>query len=215
MKHVVTCHQPNFLPGLSVIEKVRLADSVIWLDTAAFSHGGFTNRNRLPDGSWLTVPIDRGTDMAAMNRVRISEHDNWRRVHCKALRQQFGPATAPFCDEIQRPYKLLVGLNLACLRIILEGSDTVWHFQSHLDGGNAINMVSEDHEELKPISERLALMVAELGGTTYLSGPSGRDYLDETPFRDLGIEVDYFQWAGPNTCSAGHMRQRSFYAAAA
>lgn len=212
---IVSCHQPNYLPGLSVVEKIRRSDAVIWLDEAQYTHGGFTNRNRLPDGSWLTVPVDRVTDMAAMNRVRISDHDSWRRAHCKSLRQQFGPATAPFCEEIQRPYKLLIGLNLACLRVILDGSDTAWHFQSHLDGGHAINVVSEDLAELAGISLRLALMVEEVGGTTYLSGPSGRNYLNESPFLERGIAVDYFEWAGPNTCSAGHMVQRSFYRAAA
>lgn len=212
---IVTAHQPNYLPGLSVIEKVRRADACVWLDEAQFSREGWTNRNRMPDGSWLTVPIEDEHKLQPINRVRIIDDYRWRRAHRKTLRQQFGAATSPFWDEIDRPYRLLVGLTLSCLRIILDGSDTAWHFQSHLDGGRAINMVSEDLEELKPISERLARMVAELGGTTYLSGPSGLKYLDETPFLELGIRVDYFDWDGPNTCSAGHMVQRSFYRAAA
>jgi len=185
-----------------VIEKVKRSDAVIWLDEVQYSHGGWSNRNRMPDGSWLTVPVDRSTDMAPFNQVRIAEHGAWRRTHCNALRQHYGAWTVEqLCEEIRRPYRLLIGLNLACLQIILRDSDAPWHFQSHLDGGRAVVAVSEDREELAPISDRLAMMVAELGGTTYLSGPSGRRYLDEGPFHERGIAVEYFRWDQSNECS--------------
>lgn len=205
---IVTAHQPNYLPGLSVIEKIASSHAVVWLDEVQYSHGGWSNRNRMPDGSWLTVPVERATDMAAFNRVRISEHGDWRRDHMKALRQHYGDGAAPVCVELERPYRLLIGLNLACLRLLLEDVDTAWHFQSHLDGGHARVVVSEDRAELAPISARLAMMVAEIGGTTYLSGPSGRNYLDEEPFDELGIAVDYFEWAGPNPCALARAAAR-------
>ncbi len=199
---IVTAHQPNYLPGLSIIEKVAEADAVIWLDEVQYTHGGWTNRNRMPDRSWLTVPVERSTDMAAMNRVRISERGDWRAQHVAALERFYGAAAEPLAAEIARPYRLLAGLNLALLRVLLADSAAAWHFQSHLDGGHAVWAVSDEREELAPISERLAMMVAELGGATYLSGASGRNYLDERPFCERGIEVAYFDWRGRNHCSA-------------
>lgn len=196
--YVVTAHQPNYLPGLSVVEKVRSADAVIWLDEVTYSPHGWTNRNRMPDGSWLTVPVKSGAMYQQLNRVAITDDPGWRRSHCKTLRQHYGHAADEICDEIQRPYGLLIGLNLACLRVIVDGQ---WHFQSHLDGGRAVIAVSEDRLDLAPISARLALMVSELGGTTYLSGPSGRNYLNEQPFHELGIDVTYWQHQGTNDCS--------------
>lgn len=198
---IVTAHQPNYLPGLSVIEKIAASDQVIWLDEVQYTHGGWSNRNRMPDGSWLTVPIERTTDMERFNRVRISEHDNWRLRHCRTLVQHYGAAvTDRLRSEIERPYRLLIGLNLALLAILLDDIDTPWRFQSHLDGGRATVVVSDDRAELAPISERLAMMVAELGGDVYLSGPSGRHYLDERPFSERGIKVDYFEWTNSNPC---------------
>jgi hypothetical protein len=193
---IVTCHQPGFLPGLSVIEKAESADAVVWLDTVQYTKGGWTNRQRMPAGSWLTVPIERATDGGPINRARISEHRQWRERAVRTLRQQYGrgDVVEAVCAEIQRPYGLLVGLNLALLRILLAGCDTAWHFQSHLDGGHAVTAVSDDERRLRPISERLAMMVAELGGSTYLSGPSGFRYLSETPFLERGIAVRYFEW---------------------
>ena len=197
---IVSAHQTNFLPGMSVVEKIRSADACIFLDEVTYSPHGWTNRNRMPDGSWLTVPVESGAMYQPLNRVRISDSRDWRRQHCKTLRQHYGHTADAICDEIQRPYRLLIGLNLACLQILLADSDTSWHFQSHLDGGRTVTAVSDDREELLPISARLALMVAELGGTTYLSGPSGRNYLNEQPFHDLGITVEYWQHQGANPC---------------
>ena len=37
-------------------------------------------------------------------------------------------------------------------------------------------------------SELLANLVKKVGGDTYLSGPSGKDYLDKTYFKDLKIK---------------------------
>ena len=206
---IVTAHQPNFLPGLSVIEKIRSSDAVVWLDEVQYSHGGWSNRNRMPDGSWLTVPVDRETDMGAFNRVRISDHGNWRLKNIRTLWQHYGAGVEPLVAEIERPYRLLIGLNLACIRVILWHAEIArqWHFQSHLDGGRATLAVSEDQEELRPISDRLAMMVAELGGDVYLSGPSGFRYLDEQPFEERGISVEYFGWHGENPCSAGCLQR--------
>ncbi len=185
-----------------MVEKVRSADAVIWLDEVQYSHGGWSNRNRMPDGSWLTVPVERRTDMGPFNRVRISEHGNWRQDHVKAIAQHYRDhAIGRVCDEILRPYRLLVGLNLAILRIMLEGTDTEWHFQSHLDGGHAVWAESDERVELAPISERLAMMVAEVGGSVYLSGPSGYRYLNEKPFAERGLTVRYWEHTGPNPCA--------------
>lgn len=187
-----------------------MSDAVIWLDTVQFTHGGWTNRNRMPDGSWLTVPIQHYTEMGPINLVRIAETKPWRGKHAKTLRQHYGDAADDLIEELGRPYRLLVGLNLALLRVLFNGLgvDTPWVFQSHLDAGSAVRAVSEEHYELVPISERLAMMVEEVGGSTYLSGQSGRRYLDETPFHERGINVDYFEWSDrSNDCGVVALRR--------
>lgn len=209
---VVTAHQTNTLPGASVISKVLAADAVIWLDEVQYSRDGWSNRNKTPDGRWLTVPVERHCAFKPLNRVRIGEASgyDWRDRFCHQLRNAWpGQVTEQVCREILRPYRLLVGLNVALLRVVLDavGSEAVWAFQSHLDGGHAVVSQSDSATELAPISQRLAMMVAELGGTHYLSGPSGKRYLDETPFLELGIAVDYWEHHGDNPCALELVRE--------
>lgn len=203
---IVTAHQPNFLPGLSVMEKVRVSDVVVWCDEFQYSHGGFTNRNRCGEG-WLTVPVVQGSSGQPINQVRIGSPPvaAWRERMRERIREAWdGEAVEELCVEVKRPYRLLVGLNVACLQILCRALELQarWVFQSHLDGGHAVPGVSDDPAELVPASERLAMMVEEVGGTVYLSGPSGRNYLDEGPFERRGIRVEYFQWDGPNPSAA-------------
>lgn len=205
---IVAAHQPNWLPGESVISKLEQADTVLWLDEAQFSKGGWTNRNRMPDGSWLTVPVRRVTDGQPINRVRLAD-GKWRERHIRTLRQSYGSGelVERVCAEIARPYRMLVGLNVAILRLLLPDSATV--FQSHLDGGRPVLAVSEQVRELLPVSQRLAMMVEEVGGGTYLSGPSGFRYLDEWPFHKRGIKVEYFSYLNPtNPCVLERLRVR-------
>lgn len=201
----VTFHQPNFLPGASVITKVLAADAVVWMDTVQWTKGGYTNRNRLPDASWMTVPVAHGSSFAPINKVRIGHpRGAWRDTMCERIRDAWPSATTErVCGEVQRGYPLLVGLNAALLRVILEELryDGEQHWQSHLDDVHPVPAVSEQRSALAPISERIAQMVATLGGTVYVSGPSGRNYLDETPFRERSIEIDYWRHDGPNPCA--------------
>lgn len=193
--------------------KVAAADMVIWSDEMQFSRGGYTNRNRLPDGHWFTIPVEQGATGKPINRVHIVEHAGrgWQPDLCRRLRRSWpGPVTDAVCREVMRPYRLLVGLNVAILRILCDALavDTAWAFQSHLDGGHAPIVVSDDRAELKEASDRLAMMVYEVGGDVYLSGPSGRNYLDERPFAERGIRVDYWSHEGPNPCGLELVDQR-------
>lgn len=202
---IATAHQPNFLLAESITSKIAASDVVIWLDEVQYSKGGWTNRNMLPDGTWVTVPVEKHCAFKPVNRVKIGDpFYDWReRVSAQLLRAWPGHATEHVVQEVQRPYGLLVGLNVAVLRAVVPqlAPGAAWAFQSHLGGGHALPAVSDSPAELKPISYRLAAMVEEVGCDTYLSGPSGRRYLDEKPFRDRGIAVDYWEFAGPNRCA--------------
>lgn len=206
--HVVTAHQPNFLPGMSVVTKLRAADAVIWLDRVEYTKGGFTNRNRLPNGDWVTVPIERHQSKTPIGEIRLGVPsgkgaDEWRPALCRKLRAWWqGDTVEEVCAEIMRPYGLLIGLNFALLQVTIPqiASSCRWALQSWLDSEKPVRVESEYPPELVPISDRLAMMVAELGGDVYLSGPSGRNYLDETPFKERGIDVEYWEHKGANPC---------------
>jgi hypothetical protein len=198
---IVTGHQLNFLPGLSVVEKIRSADACVFMDEMQYERHGWVNRNRLADGTTMTIPVAEHDTFAPINRVRIGDPSGRAREKvARTLEHHFRGDAAQFAAEIRRPYRLLAGLNARLLRLLLDALEirVEEHFQSHLGSGR-----------YEATSVGLADMVSELGGTVWLSGPSGKHYLDETPFVERGIEVRYFEFDAPaNPCALELLRER-------
>lgn len=190
----------NFLPGVSVIRKVMAADAVVWMDLMQYRRHGWVNRNRLEDGTMLTVPVAEHDTFKPINEVAIADPTGrMREKAARTLENRLGRVGEPFAEAIRRPYKLLAGLNEHLLQVLLAelGVAVEHHSQSRLGSGR-----------YDDTSEGLAEMVAEVGGSVWLSGPSGRAYLDEGPFRERGIEVRYFQHEGSNPSAVELLRER-------
>lgn len=197
----MTGHQVNFLPGVSVTSKIASADVCVWMDEMQYERHGWVNRNRLADDTMITIPVSEHDTFAPINRVRIGDPSGrGREKVARTLEHRFGELVAPFAAEVRRPYRLLVGLNTRLLRLLLDALAirVEEHFQSHLGAGR-----------YEATSNGLADMVAELGGTVWLSGQSGRNYLDERPFAERGIEVRYFDFDEPaNPCALELLREK-------
>lgn len=196
----VTGHQLNTLPGVSVMRKVEAADACIWMDLMQYRRHSWVNRNRFSDGTMFTIPVADSDTFAPINEVRISDPTGRKREKAaRTLEHKLGEIAVPFAREIRRPYRLLAGLNAQLLRHLMRGLgiDVEEHYQSHLGSGR-----------YDDTSEGLAEMVAEIGGTVWLSGPAGRQYLDHRPFSERGIRVEFFDYEGPNPSAVELLKTR-------
>lgn len=190
---IVSGHQPGFLPYPGVFEKARRADIFVWCDTFQAVRHQWFNRNRLEDGTMLTVPLDHGSWSGPISECRIGSDARWRSKLCRTLTSHFGEAVSEYVAVIERPWEKIVGLNLALIRLLCDDLNVrcEWVIQSHLAAGDGNPLRSANDDDLTPVSDRLAAMTAEVGGTIWLSGESGIGYLDETPFHERGIQVVY------------------------
>jgi hypothetical protein len=207
---IVTAHQLNFAPGLSVIERIRRADVVIWLDAAQYVRHSFVNRNRLSDGQWMTVPVAECDTYAPINRVRIADPTGRAREKiARRLEHELGDAAAPFARELRRPYEMLAGLNYALIQALFEVLDirVEQHLQSMLDPGHAIPVWSESDEPMLPVRERYADMAAQLGASVWLTGPS-RHFGEEWRYAARGIRVETYEHEGANPSALELLRGR-------
>lgn len=188
---IVSVHQPNFAPWLGFLDKMVRSDVMVLLDTVQFVKRGYQNRTRVkgPEGpQWLTVPVlSKGRYDQLTRDVEIDETRDWRSAHPRTLRGLL--ARAPHRDGVlglveplyaDEKLATLSAFNVALLLAVVDrlGITTRLVMASDLDAPGS--------------SSRLMLNLTKAaGGDGYLSGPTGREYLEPAMFDHAGVELRY------------------------
>jgi hypothetical protein len=193
---VVTIHQPAYLPWLGYFDRIARSDLFIFLDNVQFERNSFTNRNliKTADGAiWLTVPVHLQDHLnKAITEIEIDEHHDWRRKHLRAIEQNYRRAPCFFGN-----YEKLAAAYASKESRLSELCFTQLKFWlAELKIATRLVRASE-----LPVQERKSDLVLALckhfGASTYLSGPIGREYLQEQQFAAAGIEVRYHDYEHP------------------
>lgn len=192
----MTIHQPEHLPWLGFFAKAASADVFVLLDTVPYRHGYFQNRNRLSRQGelvWLTVPVlHRGHFGDEIRWIRIDNSRAWQRRYlgrledCLRLASHRPEITEPLREMINDAPPHLVDLNVGIIRWL----STLLEVQSQ-------TLLASELTATRDKSDLLAALCEEVGANSYLSGPSGRDYLNLEPFRERSIAVEYFEFEHP------------------
>lgn len=190
----VAIHQPQYLPWLGYLDKLDSADVFILLDTVQFKKHEWQNRNRIrtKDGwQWLTVPIiDRFPER--IDRVEINSRTDWQRKHCQALRLHYGkaPHWEPFGPELlgllEKPWTRLAELNVSVTELICR------HLALKTTRLLASSLPARDEP-----TDRLIDLCRAVGGTEYLAGQAGPDYMDVGRFAQAGIVMQVQTYQHP------------------
>jgi len=199
----VAIHQPHYMPWFGYLRKIEEADVFVYLDNADYEKNGFQNRNRiLIDGRehWLTVPVlTKGRLGQQIKDVKVNWDNAWNLKHYHTLLYNYpkemkgkNAAMKAFFDWDS---KLLIdwGIRSIDLLCCAYKINTKRVFESEL-GVNGAG------------TERLVNICRELGADTYLSGPTGREYMKEKAFGD--IEIEYMDWKPDSRLSALHFYLR-------
>lgn len=176
---IVTIHQPEHFPYMGFFQKINQADVFVVLDNVKFRKNYFQNRNKIKTKSgqdiWITVPVERSADSKEIRDVMVSTDIHWRRKLLRTIQDNLGFDASEIYNQ-----ERLIDINMSSIE---------WSMKN-LKINKPIVMASS----LNPVgnkSEMLADIVRKLGGKKYISGPSGKEYLDLSFFS--GISVDFFE----------------------
>jgi WbqC-like protein family len=192
----VAVHQPEHLPWLGYLDKARKADCFVFLDTVAFKKNYFENRNRIrtPQGwAWVNAPVlTKGRFGQSFLEVELNNRTRWKEVYFRTLQQNY--SRTPYWKEYEpalkeifdRSWTLLVDLNLTLIRFLWDA------FSIATPVLRASDLGAEGKK-----SELLLDICRKTDASVYLSGPSGKDYLQEPLFQAAGIQVEYHEFRHP------------------
>ena len=196
---IVTIHQPNYLPYLGFFDKMENADIFVIHDDSQFSRQDFHHRNRIRIRSgwtWLTVPVQKAeipiNEIEIKNEHRIGGKPKWPDAHFISIRNNYikTPYYRTYEDEIkkiyEKKYTKLVDLNMELIKFLIKAFD--------ID----IKIIYSSEFDLKSkLTQKTLDTVETLGGDTYLSGSSGRNYLDISLFENKGVKVVFQDFKHP------------------
>ena len=184
--------QSNYIPWKGYFDLIESADIFIFHDDLTYTKGDWRNRNQIQTingKKWLTIPC--GSDQKRLiNEVRVDKVI-WQEKHFNLIKSNY--KSAPFWDYC------LPLLNY----IYFENN---WTYLSELNQKTIkkiateflfINTIFENSERFNLKSkkqDRVLELLISVNATEYISGPSGKDYLDEKMFDDNHIKLTYFNY---------------------
>lgn len=195
---VVTIHQPEHLPWLGFFDKVHRANCFVILDHVQYRKNYFQNRNRIRAANgplWITVPVRfKGRGSEQINEVQIDNRSNprWRQKCWSSLAQSYRKAS--FWSDHSPYFEALYGQKWEHLALLNE---SVIHYLLRVLGINVDVVKSSSLLLAKKGSDLILEICRSVSATVYLSGVSGREYLDLGAFRENGIEVVFQEFHHP------------------
>ena len=166
---IVTIHQPNFMPWYPYFQKMQQADIFVILENCQFEKNGFQNRFN-KNNNWYTMSTTR--KLIPINEKPYLNHEkDWLRIKAKL----------PEYFKILNQFDDCICNNLANTNI-----DIIKKIKNLLKIDTKIVL---DYPTEFRSTERLVDICKKNNATTYLSGISGKKYLDIDLFKKEKIEV--------------------------
>ena len=191
---IVSMHQPNYLPYLGFFDKMEKADIFVIHDDAQFNNRDFQHRNRIRvEEGWqyLTVPVYEKkiniNQIAIKNNTQIGKRQ-WSQAHFETIRGWYNkaPFFSAFENDLRKIYEKkhnrLIDLNMDLILFLMQAFDI-----------NTKIVYSSSFGFKSKGTQKIIDKMNALGVDVYLSGPSGRNYLDESLFKDIKLEFQDFK----------------------
>ncbi|NCC49600.1 MAG: hypothetical protein EOM20_00145 [Spartobacteria bacterium] len=192
---ICAIHQPQFMPWLGYLDKIRRADVFVFLDNVQFKKNEFQNRNRiLVQGvsQWLTVPV-RFAFGDTLREVRLPEDTRWKKKMWQTVSQHY--TKAPFFKEYAEGFRDFLFRDwpdlAACNQASVEWLMACFGIDTERVTCSELPSFTEER------TGRLVEICRHLNADTYLSGAGAREYLALRAFEEAGVRVIFQAFRHP------------------
>lgn len=190
----IAISQSNYLPWKGYFDLIEKVDEFVIYDDMQYTRRDWRNRNQIKTDKglhWLTVPVAvKGKYYQKINETKITDHQ-WQLVHWKTIKQFYGKALFfdryyHYFEDFYNNNKLdsLSEINIALIKIIIN-----------ILGIKTKISKSSDYELIGDRTEKILNICTQSGSNMYISGPSAKDYFDLSKAEEMGIKVEWMNYA--------------------
>lgn len=182
-------HQPEHMPWLGFFHKINMANMYVVLDDVQYRRRYFQNRNKIRTKEawqWLTVPLQKENrnELLIKDAQVFNEDLKWKSKNLESIRLNYCKAKyfKYYWDEFKyiysKPHSHLLDLNLSLLKFFFEKIGIKSKIQ-----------LSSDLKASGIKGDLIFNICKTVNAKIYISGISGKDYLDIQEFSKNGIKV--------------------------
>ena len=195
---IVSINQPAYLPWLGYFDRIHMSDIHIVLDHVQYEKNSMINRNKVrtkQDWTWLTVPVKTKGNFGdlAINKLKIDGAQAWAKKHFNTICFSYSKSKyfSQYIDFFEHIYKEKEWSSISS--IIREINNYILcelKIKTEIIYSSDLDINTSKSQLLIDICNRFA-------ATTYVSGPLGRDYLDDKLFSEKNMDVIYHDYQHP------------------
>jgi hypothetical protein len=185
--------QPSYVPWLGVFQLMAQADVYVHYDDVQYDKNGWRNRNTLKTAEgkrWMTIPVSlpKGKLSTPLNQTMV--HDSsWEQRHKQMILNALDGAPH-LSDVVEQVFPVMVHSEL-----LLDVTIPLLEHIANLLGLQTKFLRSSDLSVSGRGTDRLVTLCERIEATNYLTGPSARDYLDESQFHARGLTVEWMNYS--------------------
>jgi hypothetical protein len=187
--------QSCYIPWKGFFDLIGRCDEYVIYDSTQYVKRHWHNRNRIKTANgveWLTIPVvTKGRFEQPIDQVEIEKpwaDKHWRSLELAYKRapffEQLAPAIRGWYERADKQQRL-TDVNA----IFLHGIARLLGLKTHIVGDAAYPVTGVK-------TERLLAICRTAGADRYLSGPSAKEYFDESMFASAGIATEWMSYAG-------------------
>lgn len=187
--------QSNYIPWKGYFDLIAAVDEFIVYDEMQYTKNDWRNRNKVKSKNgieWLTIPVKVDSISQKIDETKVFDK-KWFKKHQATLQTNYAKANCfneiknfifGLYEEAESKEKLSE-INQIFIKGICD----------FLDIKTKISL-STDYNLIEGKTERLVDLCKQTNATNYLSGPSARDYIDESLFKEKNIILEWMDYAG-------------------
>lgn len=185
---IISAHQPNFIPYLGIIEKIRLSDVFVIRDDTQFSKRNFHHRQKFPANSekgfkWITIPVEKKITPIIKVNIKLEtviKSMTWADYHLHFFKYNY--KKSKYFIKVFNEIEMIYANKSENLR------DFNMRFFSHAFkwGGIDRKVLYASELDLNPSlngTDGLIEIVKKVGGKTYLSGAGAISHKNFFPIK--------------------------------
>jgi hypothetical protein len=186
--------QSNYIPWKGYFDLIAAVDEFIIYDEMQYTKNDWRNRNKLKTKNgieWLTIPVKVDSISQKIDETKVFDK-KWFKKHKSTLQTNYGKAS---CFNETKDFVFGLYEKAESKDKLSEINQIFIKGICDYLGINTKISLSTDYNLIDGKTERLVDLCIQTNATNYLSGPSARDYIDESFFKEKNIILEWMNYS--------------------